>query len=58
MWTQGEEEGGTNWEISVHRHPTIFRIASGKLLCSTGSSAWCFVMTLWGGMVVMGGRFI
>ena len=37
-----------NWEIRIN--PCVKRIASGTLLYSTGSSAWCFVMTYKGVM--------
>ena len=47
MDTVGEEEGGTNWEIrfDINTLPCVKEIASGNLLDSTGSSAWCSVMT-------------
>ena len=32
----------------------MYKIDSGKLLCGTGSSAWCSVMTWLGGMGVGG----
>ena len=41
--------GGMNWEIVIDIYtpsiPCIKQITSGKLLQSTGSSAWCSVMT-------------
>ena len=42
-----EGEGGMNWEmrIDVYTLPCIKQIVSGKLLCSTRSSAQCSVMT-------------
>ena len=41
-----------NWEIGIDVCvlPCIRRIASGKLLSSAGSSAWCSVVTKKGGM--------
>ena len=40
MWTQGEGEGGTNWEIKfdINTLPCVKQIASGNQLYSTGSS--------------------
>ena len=40
-------EDGMNWESStdIHTIPCVQQKASGKLLCSTGSSAGCSVMT-------------
>ena len=48
----GKREGGTNWEIriDIYTLPCVKQIASGNLLYSTGSSAWCSVMTQMGGM--------
>ena len=45
--TGWEGEGGTNWEggTDIYTPPCVKQIASGKLLYSTGSSAWCSVMT-------------
>jgi len=39
--------GGMNWEIGIDIYtlPYVKQIANGKLLQSTGSSAWCSVMT-------------
>ena len=52
--TEGEGEGGMNWEIRFDLNNTIMcQIASGNLLYNTGSSAQCSVMTQMGGM---GGR--
>ena len=44
---KGEREGGTNREIKIDIYtlPWVKQIASRELLCSAGSSAWCFVMT-------------
>ena len=43
----GEGEWGINWEIrlDIYTLLCVKRIASGKLLWSTGSSAQCSVMT-------------
>ena len=43
----GEGERGTNWEIGTDMYttPRVKHTASGKLVYSTGSSAWCSVMT-------------
>ena len=43
-----------NWEIGIDvcELPCIKQIASGDLLCSAGSSAWCSVVTWIGGMGV------
>ena len=43
----GEGEWGINWEIrlDIYTLPCVKRIASGKPLWSTGSSAQCSVMT-------------
>ena len=53
-WTLGREgEGGTNWEIMcqyIYTLPCVKQIASGNMLYSAGSSAWCFVMTQMGAM--------
>ena len=45
--TVGKGEGGTNWEIrfDINTLPCVKYIASGNLLYSTRSSAWCSVMT-------------
>ena len=47
-----EGEGGIHWEIriDVYPLPCVKWTASGKLLCSTGSSALCSVMTERAGM--------
>ena len=48
-----------NWEtgIDVCAPPFVKQIASGNVLYSTGSSAWCSVVTSMGGMGVgVGGR--
>ena len=44
---RGREVGKMNWEIriDIHTLPCVKQIASWKLLCSTGSSAQCSVMT-------------
>ena len=44
---EGEGVNGTNWESSIDIYSLlcIKQIASGKLLCSTGSSALGSVMT-------------
>ena len=49
---RGDGEGGTDWEssIDIYTLPCVKQIASGKLLYSTGSSAWCSEMTKMGGM--------
>ena len=41
------KEGGMNWEIGtdINTLPYVKQIAWGNLLYSTGSSAWCSVMT-------------
>ena len=49
MDTEKVGEGGTNSSIDVYTPPRVKYIASGKLLYSTGSSAWCSVMTYRGG---------
>ena len=43
IWTHREEDE-MNWEIRIGTHtlPCEKQIASGKLLCSTGSSARCW----------------
>ena len=43
--TVGEGEGEANWESSTYTLPGIKQIARRMLLCSTGSSARCSVMT-------------
>ena len=60
MWTQWEGEGGISWEIriDIYALPCVKYIASGKLLLSTGSSAWCSVMTQRFGMEVQEGEGI
>ena len=47
MDTEGEGEGGMNWEIrfNINTLPCVKQIASGNLLYSSGSSAQCSVMT-------------
>ena len=47
MDTGGEGEVSMNWEscISIYALPCVKRIASGKPLCSIGSSAQCSGMT-------------
>ena len=44
---RGREVGKMNWEIriGIHTLPCVKQIASRKLLCSTGSSAQCSVVT-------------
>ena len=46
MDTEGERDGGTNWESSTDTYslPCVKQIASGKVLCSKRSSAWCSAM--------------
>lgn len=41
VWTWGKE-AGTNWEsnIDIYTLPCLKQIAGGKLLLSTGGSAW------------------
>ena len=43
----GEGEGENNWEIrtDIYALPCVKEMAHGKLLYSTGSSAWRSVMT-------------
>ena len=56
MWTRRRgREGGMNWEIGIDIRALtrVKQIAGGNLLYSTGSSAWCSVVT-W--MVGMGGE--
>ena len=50
-----EGEGGTNWEswIDIYILQCIKELASGKLLCSSGCSAQCSLMS---GMGDVGGR--
>ena len=61
MDTEAEGEGGMNWEIriGINTLPCEKSIASGNLLYSTGSSAWCSVMGMdargGGGMGMVGG---
>ena len=45
--TAGEGESGTNWEIrtDIYTLPRVKQTASGKVLYSTGCSAWRSVMT-------------
>ena len=45
--TAGEGEGGTNWESSIETYTLahVKQITSGRLLCNTGSSACCSVIT-------------
>ena len=45
--TEGEGKSGMNWEIriDIYTLPCVKEIASGNLLYSPGSSAWCSVMT-------------
>ena len=45
--TARDGKGGTNWEIRIDTYtlPFVKQIAGGKLLCSTGNSALCSVMT-------------
>lgn len=40
-------EGGTNWEVGtgMHAPPRVRQRASGNLLCPTGSSVQCPVLT-------------
>ena len=54
---EGEGVNGTNWESSIDIYSLlcIKQKASGKLLCSTGSSALGSVTT-WRGGVGLGGR--
>ena len=45
--TAGVEDDGMNWEVRTDMYtlPRAKRMASGNLLCNTGSSAPCFVVT-------------
>ena len=43
--TEGEGEGGMKIRFDINTLPCVKYIASGNLLYSTGSSAWCSVMT-------------
>ena len=45
---EGWDELGIRFDINILL--CVEHIASGKLLYSTGSSAWCSVMTKMGGM--------
>ena len=61
----GEGIDGTKWEsnIEVYTLPGGKEIASGKLLCNTGSSAWCSVTSQMGGIGnweagLRGGRYM
>ena len=44
MDTEGEEEGGTDWEIrtDISTLSGVGQRANGKLLHGTGSSAQCY----------------
>ena len=52
MDTVGEGEGGMNGESNMETYtlPYVKQIASGNLLCDTGSSTQCSVKTWRGGM--------
>ena len=52
MDPQGEEERGMNGEgsIDLYTLPSVKQTASGNVLRSRRSSAWCSVMTERGGM--------
>lgn len=52
MCGHGVREAGTNWEsnIDIYTLPCLKQIAGGKLLLSTGGSAWRSAMTCRGGM--------
>ena len=56
--TEGEGEHGVNWEIriDIYTLPCVKYRASGNLLYSSGSSAWCSVMTYMVGLRVGGWR--
>ena len=44
--------------MEIYTLPCVKWIASGDLLCDSGSSNWCSVTTLWGGVVgKVGGKF-
>ena len=45
--TAGEGEGGADWEIRTDMStlPQVKQTAGGKVLGSTGRSAWCSEMT-------------
>ena len=47
MAGQGRGGSGVNWEtdVDIYTLPSAKQIASGNLLYSARSSAWCFVMT-------------
>ena len=54
----GKREGGTNTSTDTYTLPCIKQVASGNLLCDTGSSTQCSVITQKGGMGwEMRGRF-
>ena len=54
----GGREGGMNWEIGtdIYTLPCVKQIASGNLLYSTRSSAWCSTVTYMDGMVGGGSK--
>ena len=58
MNTAGEGEGEMNWESSMEIYTLLYakQTASENLLCKTGSSTQCSVMTWRGGMGRWGGR--
>ena len=62
LWTpRGGRGVGMNWEtvIDIHIPPCVKQIATGQLLYTTRSSAWCSVMTWRGGKrVARSGREI
>ena len=53
MVGEGGKEGGDVGEWHRHAYTAMCETASGRLLCSTGGSAGCSVMTWRGGV---GGR--
>ena len=61
LWTQGLREwggrGGVNWESSIDVYTLLHvkQTASGKLLCSTGSSVGCSITIQKCGMGALGG---
>ena len=59
--TAGEAEGEVNWESSMNVYPLpcVKQTASGDLLSSTGSSAWCCDdLEGWGGGLSTGREYM
>ena len=47
MDTKGERGGGMSWEVRMDRYAVLWikQITRENLLCDTGNSTWCSLLT-------------